>query len=231
MPLPRFEKLSDSKKKAILDAATREFAEHGFGAASYNRIIDLAGISKGAMYYYFSDKDDLYRTVLEAAHRMWMVNMRPPTAVTDAASYWRECEAVYARILHFFLAEPQSAALCWSISRSRRRGESHPALVDLADRLETWTGALIRIGQGVGAVRGDLPPDLLLHTGFAMLEGMDRWLATHWDDMTPDRVDETAHMLVSLIRRMAEPGPVPAPHASNPRDRDNSLDDKEHRHA
>ena len=90
---------------------------------------------------------------------------------------------------------------------SRRHGGSHPALIDLANRLETWTGTLIRIGQGVGAVRSDLPSDLLLHAGFAMLEGMDRWLATHWDEMTPDRVEETAHMLVALIRRMAEPEP------------------------
>lgn len=207
MPLARFEKLSNSKKKAILDAATQEFAEHGFAAASYNRIIEAAGISKGAMYYYFSDKDDLYRTVLHTANLRWMEHMQPPTAVTDAESYWRECEAVYVRILNFFLAEPQSAALCWGTSRSRTHGESHPAVLEMASRLETWTAALIRIGQGVGAVRSDLPSDLLLHTGFAMLEGMDRWLATHWDDMTPDRVDETAHMLIGLLRRMADPGP------------------------
>ena len=33
---------------------------HGFENASLNRIIKKAGISKGAMYYYFDDKMDLY---------------------------------------------------------------------------------------------------------------------------------------------------------------------------
>ena len=67
MPLPRFDKLDDPRKRAILAAAAEELAERGFAGASYNRIIERAGISKGAMYYYFADKDDLYRTVLQAA--------------------------------------------------------------------------------------------------------------------------------------------------------------------
>ena len=59
MPLPRFQNLDQLRKRAILTAAAEEFGERGFAAASYNRIIERAGISKGAMYYYFADKDDL----------------------------------------------------------------------------------------------------------------------------------------------------------------------------
>jgi AcrR family transcriptional regulator len=45
-----------------LEAAAKEFVAHGFEAASLNRILDDAGISKGAAYYYFDDKTDLYAT-------------------------------------------------------------------------------------------------------------------------------------------------------------------------
>ena len=65
MPLPRFNRMSQSKRDNILRVAAEEFANHGFDNASFNRIIVQAGISKGAMYYYFADKDDVYRTVLE----------------------------------------------------------------------------------------------------------------------------------------------------------------------
>ena len=207
MPLPRFEKLESSRKSAILSAAAEEFGEHGFQSASYNRIIEAAGISKGAMYYYFADKEDLYRTVLHAAMRSFVEHMSVPAGIDSAQAYWRECEGIYAGIMRFLLAEPHAAPLCWSVSKARQRGESHPILIELSQRLETWTGALIALGQRVGAVRTDLPSDLLLHTAFAMLEGMDRWLASHWDDMTPERVDATTHMLVGLMRRIAEPIP------------------------
>ncbi len=51
MPLPRFEKLDEPRRRAILAAAAEEFGDLGFDGASYNRIIKRAGISKGAMYY------------------------------------------------------------------------------------------------------------------------------------------------------------------------------------
>ena len=64
MPRPRFAKLDPAKKEAILTAALEAFASHGFDGASYNQIIEKAGISKGAMYYYFDDKEDLFATVV-----------------------------------------------------------------------------------------------------------------------------------------------------------------------
>lgn len=47
-------------QEKILAAATREFAAHGFEAASMNVICQAGGISKGNMYHYFSSKEDLY---------------------------------------------------------------------------------------------------------------------------------------------------------------------------
>ncbi|MCG8419810.1 MAG: TetR/AcrR family transcriptional regulator [Proteobacteria bacterium] len=209
MSLPRFKKLDQARQRAILDAAASEFAERGFQGASYNRIIEAAGISKGAMYYYFADKDDLYRTVLEAALDMWLEHMGPLAGVTSAASYWRECEAMYRRILLFFLDEPISAALCWSVSLASERGDAHPALGELNQRFMAWTAELVQLGRALGAVRDDLPVDLLVHVGFAMLEGMDRWLAAHWQEMSADGIDDTVGMMIGLIRRIAEPD-VPA---------------------
>lgn len=44
----------------ILAAATREFAAHGFEAASMNVICQAGGISKGNIYYYFPSKEELF---------------------------------------------------------------------------------------------------------------------------------------------------------------------------
>jgi AcrR family transcriptional regulator len=64
LPRPRFKRLDAEKKHAILEAAAEEFADKGFEGASTNRIIENAGMSKGAFYYYFDDKADLYATTL-----------------------------------------------------------------------------------------------------------------------------------------------------------------------
>ena len=62
MPLARFETLDESLKGKILDVSKQEFATHGYEEASYNKIIQKIGISKGSMYYYFENKEDLFIT-------------------------------------------------------------------------------------------------------------------------------------------------------------------------
>src|SRR5690349_11854569 len=63
MVRPRFVKLPQAQQHTILGAALNEFAAHGFHAASLNRVIDAAGISKGSIYYYFDSKEDLFAHV------------------------------------------------------------------------------------------------------------------------------------------------------------------------
>ncbi|GKV57968.1 TetR family transcriptional regulator [Sporosarcina sp. NCCP-2222] len=55
------------KRKKIMNASLEEFASHGFSNASTNRIIKRAGISKGLLFYYFQNKQQLFYFLLEFA--------------------------------------------------------------------------------------------------------------------------------------------------------------------
>lgn len=55
-----FLNLTAEEQNRIIDAALDEFAEKDFEAASLNNIIARASISKGSMYHYFANKEDLY---------------------------------------------------------------------------------------------------------------------------------------------------------------------------
>ncbi len=205
MPLPRFEKLDEPRKTSILAAAAEVFGERGFEAASYNQIIARAGISKGAMYYYFADKDDLYVTVLRTALAVWFTEVVRAFDATDAAAFWRGCQEMYARSLRFMLRDPKNAALCLSVTNARARDEGHPVLLELNARMEELTGTLIDQGRALGAVRADLPRDLLMHAALALIDVGDRWLAERWAEMREEDVDATAAMMVGLFRRIGEP--------------------------
>lgn len=60
------EKKSAESRKRILDAALEEFANNGYMGASLNRVCQEKNISKGMIYHYFKDKDQLYLLCLEA---------------------------------------------------------------------------------------------------------------------------------------------------------------------
>src|SRR5438477_12819933 len=52
-------------RAALLEAALGVFAERGYRDASVDEIAERAGYSKGAIYFHFSGKDDLFFALLE----------------------------------------------------------------------------------------------------------------------------------------------------------------------
>lgn len=206
MPLPRFQNLEDEKQDAILAAAATEFAEHGFTQASFNRIIKAAGISKGAMYYYFADKDDLFRTVLSEATNRWLREVGLPFDADGPEAYWDALESLYARSLRFMLRDPMNAALCLSISRARARMEGHPALLEQQELMVAWTEQLIRQGKALGAITAEGPEDLMVQAAIAVMDAGDRWLATRWGAFGEDDVEPTARLMIGMFRRLGGEG-------------------------
>lgn len=54
-------KIHDSEtKKHLMECAKAEFMEKGFAGASLRRICQKAGVTTGALYFFFQDKDDLF---------------------------------------------------------------------------------------------------------------------------------------------------------------------------
>src|ERR1700686_1854650 len=57
----------EESRAAILQAAAKEFAEHGIVAARTDAIAREARVTKALLYYYFKDKETLYGAVLDNA--------------------------------------------------------------------------------------------------------------------------------------------------------------------
>lgn len=65
MPTPTWDGLDPAKRERILDAAAREFGARGFSSGSLNVIARAAGIAKGSLFVYFSDKFELFGYVCD----------------------------------------------------------------------------------------------------------------------------------------------------------------------
>jgi len=76
VPKGAFFSLDPEKQEQILTVASEEFAEHGYQNASTNRMVRRLKISKGSLFYYFSDKGDLYLHLIEQSTRDYMEVLR-----------------------------------------------------------------------------------------------------------------------------------------------------------
>ncbi len=55
---------ADDKKLAILDAGYRSFAAYGYRRVSMAEIAKAAGMSRAALYLHFSNKEDIFRSLV-----------------------------------------------------------------------------------------------------------------------------------------------------------------------
>jgi AcrR family transcriptional regulator len=64
---PRWQRRAEDRPREICAAALEVFAEKGFAAARLDEIAKRAGVSKGTLYLYFKDKEQLFRAVVRDA--------------------------------------------------------------------------------------------------------------------------------------------------------------------
>jgi AcrR family transcriptional regulator len=205
MPLPRFERLPEDRREAILKAAAIEFGAAGFEGASFNHIIERAGLSKGAMYYYFADKEDLYRTVVATSTERIVEAVGRPAPVTTSEGFWDECRAMYERVLRFLFDPHEAATLCFRLGRQSRAGNAHPAERESFEMVHELVDGLARFGQGLGAVRDDVPVELLVEMAFGAMDGMDVWLGARWESVEESDLELFAAWWVDALKRLAMP--------------------------
>ncbi len=53
-------------RQSIVDGAARLFATHGFAATSIEAVLSQCGISRGALYHHFTNKEELFEAAFEA---------------------------------------------------------------------------------------------------------------------------------------------------------------------
>lgn len=64
---PRWRRRKEARPQEIVDAALEVFSERGFAAARLDDVAARAGVSKGTLYLYFPNKEELFKAVVRAA--------------------------------------------------------------------------------------------------------------------------------------------------------------------
>ncbi|MFF1836826.1 TetR family transcriptional regulator [Streptomyces sp. NPDC058231] len=78
---------SKAKRKDVLDAAALVFAEKGYAGATVQDILELSGVSKGALYHFFRTKSEIAEAVVTEGFTMEAAQPQSPRlqSVVDAS--------------------------------------------------------------------------------------------------------------------------------------------------
>ena len=135
------------RREQILDGARRSFAEHGYEGATVAKLEREIGLSRGAIFNYFSSKDDLF---LELARRdnerliqLWMEKGWEAT-LREVVAEDPDWIGVYLEMSRKERTNPELRRL----HRAQAEEELAPALIEH-----------IRVEQAHGDLRDDIPAE------------------------------------------------------------------------
>jgi AcrR family transcriptional regulator len=175
VPKQTFFNLPEGKREKFLEIAIQEFAENDYLNASVSKIVQRAGISKGSLYQYFDDKEDLYQHLLDLVvekKAQFLQGQQPPEPGLGIFAYlsW-----LFRQGLGFELAYPELARLGYRALY----GDSSPTRKTLEQAREAsrqYFYQLIEQGIAQGDVRADVDPSLAAYVFDAVFSNLGEYL-------------------------------------------------------
>ncbi len=90
---------NEATTSALFAAAAETFAERGFEVATMDEIAERAGLSKGALYYRFKTKEDLFLALLDQRCSAYLEHLeRPADAVDSSTAEWAPLATMFLRV-------------------------------------------------------------------------------------------------------------------------------------
>jgi AcrR family transcriptional regulator len=190
-----------ARRRQILAAALRCFAREGFHRTTMQDIFREADLSPGAVYSYFSGKDELVRAIIGelmgfvAQSAALFSEPLPDGRLRRPGEAFAELIERYRRIPVGTLEE--RARLFPHLVGEQQRDPELNALVRAAlEHLRAGFATLARTAHERGELDGDVDPDELGRLALSLLQGLLIQIGVYGDEVD---VDAYARAAVALI--------------------------------
>jgi AcrR family transcriptional regulator len=157
----------EGTKRNIVEVATREFAQKGYGGARVDAIAARTRTSKRMIYYYFGGKEGLYLAVLEEAYSsirrteatLDLERLPPETALRTLVAFTFDYYTKHPEFVRLVMSENIMDGV--HMARSKTIGKLNVTVIDALRRL-------VARGQRAGVFRRGIDP-IELHMSISAL--------------------------------------------------------------
>ena len=153
------------KRKRILEAAIRVFAEHGYHGSRVGDIAEDAGVAHGLLYHYFASKEDVLRTIFVENWGQLIVRFRAVETSDEPAE--KKLEGIAKILLRTWRNDP---ALVTVMVREVARSQHLQDRVDEVREAFAILERVIEEGQASGVFRRDVDARLAAWVIYGGLE-------------------------------------------------------------
>lgn len=171
MPKTQKQLQGERTRQRIIEAAAQLFARKGFYGTSIADLAQATGLTKGALYHHFKNKDALFFAVIRAVRDTWMKAVgRDVLKAEDALTRLTVLFDNHARLV----SEDETICLVLNVLMIEMDGVNPAfatALQEIFVDLTLFVQRIIQKGQAAGQVRSDLDARLVALNIVGMLRG------------------------------------------------------------
>lgn len=188
-------------RRHLIDAARRVFLECGVSRTTLEKIASAAGVTRGAVYWHFRNKTELFFAMREQAILPFVDRVIFDEADEDPLA---GIEAALREIIQILVDQPATRETFEIISFKCEYVDEFAAMMQCTagqmDFLRQLTEAYARAGQR-GVLRGGLTPGALAYDTFLFVGGLiKQWLANAPGEPYRADVDAMIRAHVALRR-------------------------------
>jgi AcrR family transcriptional regulator len=181
------------RRRSILEAAARVFADAGYDQAEMERVAAETGIAKGTLYLYFEGKRELFFACVDDGMRQLQAVLRA-AAEADEDPFARIARGIRA-YLKFFDEHPHYAELLIQ-ERAIFKDRKTPTYFEYRKaNLGPWRDLYSQLASE-GRIRADLPVERILDTVGSLLYGA--MFITHFTGRSVS-LDEQYRSLLDIV--------------------------------
>lgn len=188
-----------AKRAAITQVAAEVFARKGFQGASVDDIAAAAGVSKGTVYGYFANKEELFYATFEAFQGQLVqecdaVMATQTTARDKLAGCFQHCVTSLQQNIQLF---PLTLELWAAASSGAARSRFATVLENAYREFRGMTAGLVEAGKSSGEFRDDVDANAVAAW---LVGGVDGMMLQYWFDQNLDVQSWTDNFLTLVWR-------------------------------
>lgn len=163
MPTGTWDRLPEPRRRAVVEAAEREFAAQGFSRGSLNSIAREAGVAKGSLFQYFDDKVDLFGYLSEGTSARIRVAMEQEAETLPwSTDFFGALRRLNAAWVVYFFDHPIDLALTAAANLEPDRTARAAVRSTVAAHYQGMLRPLIALARQTGQLRHGSDDEALL---------------------------------------------------------------------
>jgi TetR/AcrR family acrAB operon transcriptional repressor len=190
---------SGDTREALLSKCLHLFAQRGFASTSVDDIARAAGVTKGAIYWHFASKDEIFHAILRRIRARWQEIVHGPVSTL------RDPTAQLARLFdgyaELFRESPDTCLFLQQVVLDRQHKRFGAEVAQVFGSTARFIARILNEGKALGVVAPEVDAITTAHLILALLAGASQQASTTRVRSLPQLIAEAKAMTLARVMR------------------------------